>query len=89
VVRSFISIPAGVLGTPLASYAVLTLAGSLIWCLGFAGVGWALGGSWTSFHHSFRYADYAALASCWLGRKRLRATAGDRGGRLRQTRLRR
>jgi membrane protein DedA with SNARE-associated domain len=62
VVRSFISIPAGVLGSPLATYAALTLAGSLIWCLGFAGAGWALGDTWSSFHHGFRYADYAALA---------------------------
>jgi membrane protein DedA with SNARE-associated domain len=63
VVRSFISIPAGVLRAPLASYVVLTFAGSLIWCFGFAGAGWALGGSWESFHHGFRYADYVAVAA--------------------------
>jgi membrane protein DedA with SNARE-associated domain len=62
VVRSFISIPAGVLGSPFPSYVILTLLGSLIWCFGFAGVGWALGGSWQSFHQSFAYADYAAAA---------------------------
>jgi membrane protein DedA with SNARE-associated domain len=62
VVRSFISIPAGMLGSPLPSYVVLTLLGSMVWCFGFAGAGWALGGSWESFHHSFRYADYAAVA---------------------------
>jgi membrane protein DedA with SNARE-associated domain len=62
VVRSFISIPAGMLGSPLPSYTVLTLLGSMIWCFGFAAAGWALGGSWESFHHSFRYADYAAVA---------------------------
>jgi membrane protein DedA with SNARE-associated domain len=63
VVRSFISIPAGVLGSPLGRYAVLTLIGSAIWCFAFAGAGWALGGSWASFHHSFRYADYVAVAA--------------------------
>ena len=63
VVRSFISIPAGVLGSPLPVYTALTLAGSLIWCLAFAGAGWALGDTWTSFHDSFRYADYAAVAA--------------------------
>jgi membrane protein DedA with SNARE-associated domain len=61
VVRSFISIPAGILGSPFPSYVVLTLLGSLIWCFAFAGAGWALGGSWDNFHHSFRYADYAAV----------------------------
>jgi membrane protein DedA with SNARE-associated domain len=63
VVRSFISIPAGLLGAPLLPYSLLTLAGSLIWCFGFAGAGWALGGSWESFHHGFRYADYVAVAA--------------------------
>jgi membrane protein DedA with SNARE-associated domain len=62
VVRSFISIPAGVFRVPLGSYTVLTLAGSLVWCFAFAGVGWALGNAWQSFHHGFRYADYAAVA---------------------------
>lgn len=63
VVRSFISIPAGIFSTPLAPYTLLTLLGSLVWCLAFAGVGWAVGGSWKHFHHSFRYADYAAAAA--------------------------
>jgi len=61
VVRSFISIPAGVLGSPLGPYTALTLLGSLIWCFGFAGAGWALGGTWETFHHDFRYADYAVV----------------------------
>jgi len=63
VVRSFISIPAGLFRVPLLPYAGLTLAGSLIWCFGFAAAGWALGGSWESFHHGFRYADYVAVAA--------------------------
>jgi membrane protein DedA with SNARE-associated domain len=63
VVRSFISIPAGALGSPLASYTLLTLLGSLLWCFAFAAVGWAVGGSWTSIHHGFRFADYVAVAA--------------------------
>ena len=66
VVRSFISIPAGVLGIPLVPYTALTVLGSLLWCAGFAALGWALGGSWQAFHHSFRYADYAAVAAVVL-----------------------
>jgi membrane protein DedA with SNARE-associated domain len=61
VVRSFISIPAGALGSPLAPYTVLTLLGSLLWCFTFAAIGWAVGGQWESFHRNFRYADYAAV----------------------------
>jgi membrane protein DedA with SNARE-associated domain len=66
VVRSFISIPAGVLGSPIGPYTVLTLLGSMLWCFAFGGVGWAIGGSWESFHHGFRYADYAAVAALVL-----------------------
>jgi membrane protein DedA with SNARE-associated domain len=63
VVRSFISIPAGVLGSPLGMYTALTFLGGLIWCLAFAGAGWALGSTWTDLHDNFRYADYAAIAA--------------------------
>jgi membrane protein DedA with SNARE-associated domain len=62
-VRSFISIPAGALGSPLPAYTALTLLGSLIWCFAFAGAGWAVGDTWQTFHNDFRYADYAAVAA--------------------------
>jgi membrane protein DedA with SNARE-associated domain len=62
-VRSFISIPAGVLGSPLGSYTVLTLAGSMIWCLVFAGAGWAAGSHWDSVHSALRYVDYVVVAA--------------------------
>jgi membrane protein DedA with SNARE-associated domain len=85
VVRSFISIPAGALGSPMATYFPLTLAGSLIWCFGFAGAGWALGHSWEQVHHAFRYADYAVVAAVVLlaalavaHRRRARAAAAGR-----------
>jgi membrane protein DedA with SNARE-associated domain len=60
-VRSFISIPAGVLGSPLAPYTVLTLAGSAIWCFGFAAAGWALGDGYERLHHTTRFADYVVV----------------------------
>jgi membrane protein DedA with SNARE-associated domain len=59
VVRSFISIPAGVLEMPLVRYTVLTAIGSAAWCFGIAAAGVALGSSWEHFHENFRYADYA------------------------------
>ncbi len=63
VIRSFISIPAGVFRAPLARYTALTSVGSAIWCFSFAGVGWALGGSWESFHKSFGYLDLVVAAT--------------------------
>jgi membrane protein DedA with SNARE-associated domain len=58
VVRSFVSIPAGVMEVPLVRYTVLTLAGSAIWCFSFAGAGYLAGANWEDLHHAFRYADY-------------------------------
>jgi membrane protein DedA with SNARE-associated domain len=62
-VRSFISIPAGVLDFPLRPYVALTTAASAIWCFAFAGAGWALGSNWDQVHHAFRYADVAAVVA--------------------------
>jgi membrane protein DedA with SNARE-associated domain len=56
-VRSFVSVTAGVFETPLVPFTLATLAGSAIWCFAFAGVGWALGSSYDSVHHAFRYVD--------------------------------
>jgi membrane protein DedA with SNARE-associated domain len=61
VVRSFISIPAGIFHGRLGRYTVLTLAGSAIWCFALAGVGWAVGSSWERVHHDFRYVDYVVV----------------------------
>jgi membrane protein DedA with SNARE-associated domain len=61
-VRSFVSIPAGVLEYPLGRYVVLSAAASLIWCLAFGIAGHALGSNWDTVDHAFRYADYAAVA---------------------------
>jgi membrane protein DedA with SNARE-associated domain len=67
VVRSFISIPAGVFEAKLGRYTVLTLIGSALWCFAFAGIGWAVGSNWELFHERFRYVDYAILAAIGTG----------------------
>jgi membrane protein DedA with SNARE-associated domain len=76
VVRSFVSIPAGIFRMRFWSYTVLTLLGSAIWCFAIAGAGWALGHSYVRFHHDFAYAEYLVvaavllLAAYWLVRRR-------------------
>jgi membrane protein DedA with SNARE-associated domain len=62
-VRSFVSIPAGVLRFPLWPYLALTSAASLLWAVAFAGAGWALGDQWEQVDHAFRYADYVAVVA--------------------------
>jgi membrane protein DedA with SNARE-associated domain len=62
IVRSFVSIPAGIAEMPLPRYTVLTTLGTIPWCFGLAGIGLALGSGWERFHESFRFADYAIVA---------------------------
>jgi membrane protein DedA with SNARE-associated domain len=62
-VRSFVSIPAGVLEARFVRYVLLTLAGSAIWCFAFAGAGWAAGASWEQIHNASSYADYVVVAA--------------------------
>jgi membrane protein DedA with SNARE-associated domain len=63
VVRSFISIPAGIFRMPLWRYTVLTLIGSAVWAFALAGAGYGLGNSYERFHRDFRFADYAVAAA--------------------------
>ncbi len=67
VVRSFISIPAGVFRAPFVPYTILTLAGSAIWCFALAGVGWGVGASYHRFDDGFRYAEYVIVAAVVAG----------------------
>jgi len=85
IARSFISIPAGVFRMPLRPYTWLTLAGSTIWCLVFAGAGYALGDNYEKFDKALRYVDYlivvavVALVAVWLVRRRRRGARRNGG----------
>jgi membrane protein DedA with SNARE-associated domain len=63
VIRSFVSIPAGVFEVRFWRYTWLTLLGSAIWAFALGGVGYALGSSYEEFHHGFRFADYLVAAA--------------------------
>jgi len=62
VVRSFVSIPAGVFEMPLAAYTVLTLIGSAVWAFAIAGIGYGLGSNYKGFDHGFHYVEYGLVA---------------------------
>jgi membrane protein DedA with SNARE-associated domain len=76
VVRSFVSIPAGLARMPLGRFTVLTALGCVPWCFGLAGAGWALGSSYERLHRDFRYVDILVVAAlvllalAWLVRRR-------------------
>ena len=67
VMRSFVSIPAGVFEVPFVRYTLLTLLGSAIWCFAFAGAGYAAGEAWEDFHHAFGYVEYVVAAAIVVG----------------------
>ena len=62
VMRSFISVPAGVFRARFGPYVWLTLLGSAIWCFAFAGAGWAAGASWEQIDEAFHYVEYVIVA---------------------------
>lgn len=66
VVRSFVSIPAGVFHMRLGPYALYTFVGSAVWAFAIAGVGYALGSRYGRFDHGFKYAEYAVVAGVLL-----------------------
>jgi membrane protein DedA with SNARE-associated domain len=84
VVRSFVSIPAGLAKMPLGRFTVFTFLGCMVWCFGLAGIGWALGSSYESFHHDFRFVDIAvailvlSLVAIWIIRRRRASRLGRR-----------
>jgi membrane protein DedA with SNARE-associated domain len=75
-VRTFISLPAGVARMPLLRFSVLTFLGCLPWCFALVWIGDAAGANWDTWHHRLGYLDYVvvaaavALAGWWLLRRR-------------------
>jgi membrane protein DedA with SNARE-associated domain len=69
IVRTFISLPAGVARMPLARFVVFTVAGSIPWVLMLAIVGREVGSQWEDWRNYLHYADYAivALAAIAIG----------------------
>jgi membrane protein DedA with SNARE-associated domain len=66
VVRSFVSIPAGLFRMPPGRYTLLTIPGSAAWAFAFAAIGWAFGRSYERFHHAFDIALAAGAAAVVL-----------------------
>ena len=62
VVRSFVSIPAGIFEMPLGPYTLFTLIGSALWAFAFAAIGYAVGSNYERFHHFFDIALVAGAA---------------------------
>ena len=62
VVRTFVSLPAGVAEMNVVRFGVFTFIGSAAWCSALAITGYELGGSWRSITKGFRTAGYLLAA---------------------------
>jgi membrane protein DedA with SNARE-associated domain len=83
IVRTFISLPAGVAKMPFWRFSVLTLAGCVPWVLMLTFIGRQAGDRWERWKDSLHYVDYAVAAGIVLGvayllvrRRRSAATRG-------------
>lgn len=67
IIRTFISLPAGVAKMPFWRFSAYTLLGSIPWVLMLALVGEAVGHNWESWRHKIGYLDYVVLAAIVAG----------------------
>jgi len=63
VVRTFISLPAGMARMPVLRFSVLTFIGCLPWCILLVWVGDLAGSNWDTWHHRIGYLDYVVVAA--------------------------
>ena len=82
IVRTFISLPAGIARMPFWRFTVLTFLGALPWNLGLVLIGEAAASKWPQWKNRLHYVDYVVLALIVFGviylivrRRRSRAAA--------------
>jgi membrane protein DedA with SNARE-associated domain len=63
VIRTFISLPAGVARMPLGRFVVFTVAGCIPWVLMLAIIGREVGDRWDQWKDNLHYFDYAVVAA--------------------------
>ena len=81
IVRTFISLPAGVARMPFWRFSMLTLAGCVPWMLMLTYIGLVVGARWTAWRDSLHYIDYAVAALIVVGGIWLLVRARRGGGR--------
>ena len=67
IIRTFISLPAGVARMPIGRFVGFTLAGCIPWVLMLAIVGREVGGRWDEWRNNLHYLDYAVIAAIVVG----------------------
>jgi len=85
IIRTFISLPAGVARMPFWKFTLLTTLGCIPWILMLTLIGREAGSKWTDWQDSLHYVDYAVVAAIVLGIAFLVVRARRRRGRTSAT----
>jgi len=67
IVRTFISLPAGVARMPFWRFTVLTIIGCVPWVTALAFLGKGVGSNWEEWRHNLAYLDYVVAAAIVAG----------------------
>jgi membrane protein DedA with SNARE-associated domain len=67
IIRTFISLPAGVARMPFWRFTTLTLLGCIPWVFMLAFIGKQAGDNWDKWKNNLHYVDYAVVAAILLG----------------------
>jgi len=67
IIRTFISLPAGVAKMPFWRFSAYTLAGSIPWVLMLALIGKSVGDNWEDWRHKLGYLDYVVAVAIVIG----------------------
>jgi membrane protein DedA with SNARE-associated domain len=67
IIRTFISLPAGVARMPFWKFSVLTLAGCVPWIFMLTFIGREVGANWEDWKNSLHYVDYSVAVAIVLG----------------------
>jgi membrane protein DedA with SNARE-associated domain len=87
IIRSLISIPAGLRRMPLSQFALYTTAGSLVWNSVLIGAGWILGNNWDEVEKYVGYLQYMVIAAVlvigiwWVWARMIKPWLASREGR--------
>ena len=70
IIRTFISLPAGIARMPFWRFTIYTAIGCLPWVLGLTLIGVQVGAKWEEWHDRLHFLDYVVIAGI-LGRSRV------------------
>ena len=67
IIRTFISLPAGVARMPFGRFTILTTIGCIPWVFMLVFIGKQAGEQWENWKDSLHYIDYAVIAAIFIG----------------------